>query len=91
MIYVCKNCGYSFWVKRARCPRCYSTEFNTRDDIREGELLTSWKLTATPDGFEDNYWLCLVRINDVKIFCRSLSEPKNKMMIKENGLCEPLT
>ncbi|MEM4086720.1 MAG: zinc ribbon domain-containing protein, partial [Saccharolobus sp.] len=52
MIYKCKNCGYSFYAKRARCVKCGSTSF---DEINasEGELLAYWKLNATPDGFED--------------------------------------
>ncbi|MEM0305071.1 MAG: zinc ribbon domain-containing protein [Saccharolobus sp.] len=88
MIYKCKNCGYSFYAKRARCVKCGSTSF---DEINasEGELLAYWKLNATPDGFEDTYWLCLLKVGDSKIFCRSLKEPRNKMLIKDNGICEP--
>ncbi|WP_338604443.1 zinc ribbon domain-containing protein [Sulfolobus tengchongensis] len=91
MIYVCKNCGYTFWVKRMRCPKCGSVTLENVS-IKEVEVIASWKLTATPEGFEDSYWLCLVKSNNAKLFCRSLTEPKDggKLLLKDNGICEPL-
>lgn len=90
MIYRCKNCDYKTWIKRARCPKCGAIEFDEIQGDDKGYLLVSWKLTATPDGFEDVYWLCLININGTKVFCRSLKEPKGVMIIKDNGICEPM-
>ncbi len=90
MIYVCKNCNYTFWVKRARCPKCSSSEFN-EIKVNEGDVIQSWRLNATPDGFENSYFLLLVKVGSAKVFCRSLEHPRsNKVTIDENGLCREI-
>lgn len=88
MIYACKKCGYVFWAKRARCPKCGSVEF---DIVNEnlGDLIVFWKLNATPEGFENSYYLCLVKIMGSNAFCRSLEEPKSsRVILNDDGTCK---
>ncbi len=87
MIYSCKNCGYSFFVSRARCPKCGSTEIFTIAE-NEGRALLCWKLTATPEGFEDSYYLCLININGkANAFCRSNEPLEGEIVEENNGIC----
>ncbi|AAY81035.1 hypothetical protein [Sulfolobus acidocaldarius] len=88
MIYTCKRCGYSFSVERARCPKCGNSDFSSVEK-REGKVVQYWKLTATPEGVEDSYYLCLVDLGGAKVFCRSAIEPEESVVLDEKGTCRP--
>ena len=66
----CRSCGTKFLVARSICPRCGKEDFE-HVPARSGIVLESVELIATPDPYPDKYYLVLLDVDDVRVFCRS--------------------
>ncbi|MEM0156908.1 MAG: zinc ribbon domain-containing protein [Thermoplasmataceae archaeon] len=75
----CRNCGTRFLVARSVCPKCGKEDFE-HVPAASGTVLESVELIATPDPYPDRYYLVLLDVDDVKVFCRSQEKLKEGSM-----------
>ena len=83
----CENCGMKFLVSRSICPRCGKEDFD-HFPVQNGVVLESVELIATPDPYPDKYYLVLLLVDGVKIFCRSQEKLKEgtRVGVKDDDL-----
>lgn len=77
----CRNCGTRFLVARSICPNCGKEDFESIP-VKNGTVLESVELIASPEPFPDRYYLVLLDVDGTRVFCRSEEKLKEGSEVK---------
>lgn len=66
----CADCGHATAAPKAACARCGSRTLDTVSLPTEGEVYSETTITVPPEGFEGEYQLAIVELDEARVLVR---------------------
>jgi len=86
----CKNCGQITCPPLPTCQWCGSSDLEKTELSGRGEILTFTRVYIPPEGYEPDYIVCLVRLDEGPTIMGRLDYDKDKASLKSGNASQDI-